>query len=93
MPVLQYFLVVGSVLTGLLFYTNSVMAPAALPFSVSQRLGLPEPYKTPVVVVEVPKPVIIAATVESPVESKKPLKEVRKHKPTRVVHQSVSQER
>ena len=93
MPVLSYFLIVGSVLTGLLFCADSVMVPVSLPFSVSQRVGLPESYKPPAVVVEVPKPAIIAATVESPVEAKKPVKAVRKHKPTRVVRQSVPQER
>jgi len=86
-PVLSYFLIVGSVLTGLLFYADSVMVAGPLPFSTSQRIGLPEPYKAPVVVVEVPKPEIIAATVEAPVEAKKPVKAVREHKPTRVVRQ------
>lgn len=71
MPLFSYFLIVGSVLTGLLFYADSVMVPVSLPFSTSQSIGLPEPYKAPVVVVEVPKPVIIAATVEPPVEAKK----------------------
>jgi hypothetical protein len=70
-PVFSYFLIVGSVLTGLLFYADSVMVPGSLPFSTSQSTELPEPYKAPVVVVEVPKPVIIAATVELPVEAKK----------------------
>jgi len=92
-PVLSYFLIVGSVLAGLLFYAESVIVPVSLPFSTSQSIGLPKPYKVPVVVVEVPKPVIIVATVEPPVEAKKPVKEVRKHKPTRVVRQSVPQER
>ena len=93
MPILSYFLIVGSVLTGLLFYADSVMVPVSLPFSTSQSIGLPKPYKVPVVVVEVPKPVIIATTVEPPVEAEKPVKEIRKHKPTRVVRQSVPQER
>ncbi len=93
MPVLQYFLVVGSVLTGLLFYANSAMFPAPLPFSVSQKNGLPEPYKAPVVVAEVPKPVIMATTVVPPVEVKKSLKAIRKHKPVQVVRQSVPQGR
>ena len=74
MPILSYFLIVGSVLTGLLFYADSVMVPVSLPFSTSQSIGLPEPYKAPVVVVEVPKPVIIAATVEPPLEAKGRLK-------------------
>ena len=93
MPVFSYFLIVGSVLTGLLFYANSVMVPGPLPFSNSQTIGLPEPYKAPVVVVEVPKPLIIAVTVEPPVEAKKSVKAVRKHKPTRVVRRSIPQGR
>jgi hypothetical protein len=82
-------LVVGSVLTGLLLYANSAMDPVPLPFSVSQRMGLPEPSKAPVVVAEVPTPVIVATTVEPPAEVKKLIKAVRKHKPTQVVRQSV----
>ena len=93
MPVLQYFLVVGSVLTGLLFYANSVMVPAPPPFSVSQRIGLPEPSIAPLVVAVVPKPEIVATTVEPPVEVKKSVKEIRKRKPAQVVRQSVSQGR
>ncbi len=89
MPVLQYFLVVGAGLTGLIFYANSVMVPAALPFSVSQKNGLPESSNAPVIVAEVPTPVIIATTAEPPVEVKKPIKAVRKHKPAQVVRQSV----
>ena len=93
MPILSYFLIVGSVLTGLLYFADSVMVAGPLPFSTSQRVGLPEPYKAPVVVVEVPKPEIIAATVEPPVEAKKSVKAVRQHKSTRVVRRSVPQER
>jgi hypothetical protein len=90
MPILSYFLIVGSVLTGLLYFADSVMVAGPLPFSTSQRVGLPEPYKAPAVVVEVPKPEIIAATVEPPVEAKKPVKAVRQHKPTRVARQHKS---
>jgi hypothetical protein len=92
-PVLQYFLVVGSVLTGLILYANSAMVPNALPFSVSQMNGLPEPYKAPMIVAEVPNPVIVATTVEPSVEVKKPVKAVRKHKPAQVARQSVPQGR
>ena len=91
LPVLQYFLVVGSGLIGLLFYANSVMAPAPLPFSVSQTIGLPEAYKAPVVLSEDPKPVIVATTVEPAVEVKKSIKAIRKHKAAQVVRQSLAQ--
>jgi hypothetical protein len=92
-PVFSYFFVVGSVLTGLLFYANSVMVPVALPFSVSQMNGLPRPYKAPVIVADVPNPVIVATTVEPRAEMKKPVKTVRKHKPAQVAGQSVLQGR
>jgi len=51
-----------------------MMVPVSLPFSTSQSIGLPKPYKGPVIMAEVPKPVIIAATVEPPVEAKNWLK-------------------
>jgi hypothetical protein len=89
-PIFSYFLIVGSALTSLLFYANSVMAPVPLPFSVSQRMGLPESSNAPVIVAEVPTPVIIAVTAKPPVEVKKPIKTVRKHKAAQVVRQSVS---
>ena len=91
MPVLKYFLVLGSGLIGLLFYANSVMVPAPLPFSVSQKIGLPDAYKAPVVLAEDPKPVVVATTVEPAVEVKKPIKPIRKRKPAQVVHQLVTQ--
>lgn len=93
MPVVQYFLIVGSVLTGLIFYANAVMVPAPLPFSVSQKNGLPEPYRAPVTAAEVPALVIIATTAEPPVEVKKPVKAVRQHRPAQVVRQTVPQGR
>ena len=95
LPVLQYFLIVGSVLAGLLFYANSVMTPAALPFSVSQKIGLPEAFKPPVVVAEDPTPVVVATSVEVAVavEVKKSAKTVRKHKATQAVRRSVEQGR
>jgi hypothetical protein len=91
LPVLKYFLVVGTGLIGLLFYANSVMAPAPLPFSVSQKIGLPEAYKTPVIEAEDPKPVIVATTIDPPVQVKKSVKAIRKHKPAQVVRQPVAQ--
>ncbi|HSP61938.1 MAG TPA: hypothetical protein VLQ90_03050 [Pyrinomonadaceae bacterium] len=92
MPIFSYFLIVGSVLTGLLFYADSVMDPSSLPFSVSQRIGLPKPYETPVVA-DVPKPEITAAIVEPPVEVKKLIKAGRKRQSARIVRHSVRQQR
>lgn len=45
MPIFSFFLVVGSILAGLLFYADTVMPPSPLPFSVSQRIGIPDSYK------------------------------------------------
>ena len=78
MPVFKYFLTVGSLLFGLLYYASSVIAPASLPFLVAQTSGLPQPYKAPVVepprpsvaVVEVPKAQPVAVKVESPTPPK-----------------------
>jgi len=93
MPVFQYMMVVGSVLSSLIFYANSLMAPATLPFSVSQIIGLPAPYRAPVVVAEAPRPAIIATTVEQRAEVKKPVKAVSKHRSPQVVPLPVPQGR
>jgi hypothetical protein len=86
-PVLQYFLVVGSVLTGLIFYANKVIAPVSLPFSVSQRMGLPETSKVPVVFNRAPDPEIVLTSVGPTVEAKASAKLIGKRKPTRVVRE------
>ena len=91
MPLFSYFFVIGSVLVAVLFYANRTIAPVPLPFSVSQRTGLPEPYKAPMVVLEAPKPAVIATRVERTVEAKKPVKLVREHKPTRTAPHAVPQ--
>ena len=93
MPVVQYFLIVGSVLTGLIFYANDVLVSAPLAISVSQKTGLPEPYRARVTVAEVPAPVIVATTAEPPVEVKKPAKAVRQHRAAQVVRQTILQGR
>jgi hypothetical protein len=93
LPVLRYFLIVGPALACLLFYAHSEMAPAALPFSVSQKVGLPEPFKPPVIVAEHPRPVIVAPTVEAAIKVKKSVKAVRKHKAAQVVRRSIAQGR
>jgi hypothetical protein len=45
-PLLSYFLVVGSLLTGLLFYADTVFTSSPLPI-VTQKVGLPDSYKAP----------------------------------------------
>jgi hypothetical protein len=45
-PIFSYLLVVGSILTGLLFFADTIIVPGALPFG-AQKIGLPEPYKAP----------------------------------------------
>lgn len=97
MPVLQYILLIGSVLTGLVFFANSVMIPAPT-FRVSQTSGLPEPYKAPAItteahpVIAVPPPVIIARTAERAVIAKKATSAVRKRKPTQVARPTLPQQ-
>ncbi len=93
LPILRYFLIVGPALTGLLLYASSQMAPAALPFSVSQQVGLPEPFKPPVIVAEHPTPVVVAPTVEAAVDVKKSVKAVRRHGTAKVVRRIVAQGR
>ncbi len=92
-PIFSYFLIVGSVLTTLLFYATNVIGPAPLPFSVSQNTGLPAPFKAPLVVAEAPKPAIIATAVEPTLEVEKPLKAIRITKSGQVNRQPVMQER
>lgn len=94
MPIISYLLIVGSALAGLLFYADRVIAPSPLPFSVSQQIGLPPPYKAAVVPVESKPPAVIAATVEPSTEIKKPHVAVRnKQKVARVARRSIPQER
>jgi hypothetical protein len=80
-PVLKYFLTVGSLLVGLLYYASSVIEPTSLPFHIAQTSGLPQPYKAPAVepprpsvaVAEMPKAQTVAAKVElvAPVKNRK----------------------
>ena len=49
MPIFSYLLVVGSILTGLLFFADTIIVPGALPLG-SQKIGLPESYKTPTLI-------------------------------------------
>jgi len=91
MPIFSYFLLVGTVLTGLLFYANNVMAPVTLPFSVSQKMGLPGSSKAPVAFINAPNPEIVVTSVVLAVEANKPVKLVRERKPTRIVRQPIPQ--
>ena len=76
MPIFSYFLVVGSILTGLLFSVDTVIAPSPLSFKVSQRIGLPKSYKAPVVA-EFPKPdYLIATTVKQSIAVTNPVTDV-----------------
>lgn len=98
MPVFQYILLVGSVLTGLVIYANSVIIPAPLLFKVSQMSGLPEPYKAPALLAEaapviaVPPPVIIASTARPAGVAKKAVSAAGKRKPTQVARQNLPQQ-
>jgi hypothetical protein len=50
MPILSYFLVVGLILVGLLCSADAVIVPSPVKFGGSQKLGLPAPYKAPIVI-------------------------------------------
>jgi hypothetical protein len=93
MPIYSYFLVVGSVLTGLLCYANNIIAPVPLPFSVSQQLGLPGSSRAPVAFVNTPYPEMVVTSEVPAVESNKPVKLVHERRPTRIVRQPGPQRR
>jgi hypothetical protein len=45
MPLLRYFMVVGSVLVGLLFWVGNETEPNSSPVKTSQVVGVPKPFK------------------------------------------------
>jgi len=46
MPILSYFMIVGSVLAGLLFWLSSAIEPErAVALKTSQTIGIPKPFK------------------------------------------------
>jgi hypothetical protein len=45
MPILSYFLVIGTALVGLLFLVSHEIEPSGLPLGVSQMVGVPPPFK------------------------------------------------
>jgi hypothetical protein len=49
MPILSYFFVVVLILAGLLYCADAVILPSPVKFGGSQKLGLPAPYKAPIV--------------------------------------------
>lgn len=49
MPIFSYFLVVGVILAGLLYCADAVIIPNPAKFGGSQAIGLPQPYKAPIV--------------------------------------------
>ncbi len=49
MPIFSYFFVVGLTLTGLLYFADAVVMPNPAKFGGSQKIGLPESYKAPIV--------------------------------------------
>lgn len=100
MPLFSYFIVVGSLLTGLLIFTSAVAPSPGPPIRVSQTVGLPEPYRAPAVEVVSAKPVIASAapgialiSVEPPVKAKKPANVIRTHTPLRVVREPATRGR
>jgi hypothetical protein len=49
MPIISYFFVGGLILAGLLYCAGAVIIPSPVKFGGSQKLGLPAPYKAPIV--------------------------------------------
>ena len=49
MPIFSYFVVVGLILSGLLYCADTVIIPNSAKFGGSQKIGLPESYKAPIV--------------------------------------------
>jgi len=47
MPILSYFIVVGSVLVGLLVWVGNEAEPTDAAVKTSQTVGLPKPFKAP----------------------------------------------
>lgn len=45
MPILSYFLFVGTALVGLLFLVSAEIEPNSSPLKVSQMVGVPAPFK------------------------------------------------
>jgi hypothetical protein len=45
MPIFSYFIVMGTVLVGLLFWVSNELDPNSAPLKTSQVLGLPRPFK------------------------------------------------
>ena len=84
MPLITYFLTVGSLLLGLLYYVTDVVAPAPQPFPVTQAAGLPPPFKAaPLQVAEpIAEPAVVAAKVAVAQPAAHPPKAARKHKST-----------
>lgn len=97
MPVFKYFLSVGSLLCGLLYYASTVIEPSSLPFHVAQTSGLPKPFKAPAAeppkpsVAEAPKPELV--TVKESSAPAKNRKAGQKRKPAQVVRPVQGRER
>jgi hypothetical protein len=45
MPIFSYFIVMGTVLVGLLFWVSNEMDPNGAPLKTSQMIGVPRPFK------------------------------------------------
>jgi hypothetical protein len=89
-PIFSYLFTVGSLLLGLLLYANSVMAPVSSPFSVSQQIGLPPPFKAPAAVPPAPEAVVVAKA-EMPVKPKSE-KVARKRKPSQTARPAAAEQ-
>jgi len=80
-PIIPYFLVVGTSLLGVLVWIDANYKTGPSPITTTQVVGLPQPYKPPRRVVEMSASVISEAKVEPKIDAAKATKVAHKKKP------------
>ena len=94
MPILSYFVFIGAALVGLLFWLGDAIEPRALPFTSSQMVGLPKPYKAPPEYYSDKKPELAQSEAELPaLQPTKPVKVAHKKKTTKLAEKTLVRER
>ena len=77
MPLLSYFVVVGSVLLAAIVWLGDTLEPVPPPIAVSHTVGLPAPYKAPIEIALAPaiaEPVVAMAV---PMPAARPAKAIK----------------
>ena len=94
MPIFSYFVVVGVALLGLLIWLGDAMEPRALPFTSSQMVGLPKPYKAPPEYTSNRQPELALSDSEFPApQSKRQVQAGHKKKTTKIAEDTIGRER